>query len=323
MNVLLIGGTGLTGQHITRELVTAGHRVCRFHRGVTDPRNAGDAIEVEELLGDKADLLSHRPAFERFAPDVVVHMLALTTGDAEAFAATFRGLTERAVVISSADVYRAYGRLHRTEPGPIEPMPLAEDDPLRELLGPEGEAYDKVGVERIVGAAGLDVTIVRYPAVYGPGDSQRRFGAHIAAMAAGATTIELRAGEAEFCFGHAYAEDAAHAVVLAATRTAPSHVYNVAERETPTTVDRVSQIGRLMGWRGTIIVRPHETAPRVDTSPASPNFTQHLVFDSSRIREELGFSEVVPLQEGWQRTIAWTLATSAADNRQRSGRTLQ
>lgn len=311
MNVLLIGGTGLTGQHITRELVEAGHRVCRFHRGTA--RSDGRS-KVEELLGDKADLARYRPAFERFAPDVVVHMVALSTEDAETFATTFRGLTERAVVISSADVYRAYGRLHRTEPGPHEPMPLSEDDPLREQLGPEGASYDKVGVERTVAAAGLDVTVVRYPAVYGPGDSQRRFGVHIAAMAAGAATIELRAGEAEFCFSHAYSEDAAHAVVLAATRATPSHVYNVAERETPTTAGRISQIGRLMGWDGEVVVRPDGAASGSDTALATPDFTQHLVFDSTRIREELNFAEVVPLEEGWRRTIEWTLATSAAGN---------
>src|SRR5688572_15005858 len=87
---------------------------------------------------------------------------------------TFRGAVGRAVVISSADVYRAYGRLHRTEPGPPDPVPLAEDAPLREALA-HGLEYNKTGVERVVlGDATLPATLLRYPMVYGPGDPQHR-----------------------------------------------------------------------------------------------------------------------------------------------------
>jgi len=32
---------------------------------------------------------------------------------------------------------------------------------------------------------------------------------------------------------------------------------------------------------------------------------QHWVADSQRIREELGYAEVIPLDEGLRRTIAW------------------
>ena len=47
-----------------------------------------------------------------------------------------RGVAERLVTVSSMDVYRAYGRIHGTEPGPLEPLPLGEEARLREHLYP-------------------------------------------------------------------------------------------------------------------------------------------------------------------------------------------
>lgn len=58
-------------------------------------------------------------------------MICFTESDAHLFVNTFRGLVSRAVIISSADVYRACGRLHRTEPVFPDPVPLTEDSPLR------------------------------------------------------------------------------------------------------------------------------------------------------------------------------------------------
>jgi hypothetical protein len=77
----------------------------------------------------------------------------------------FRGVAERVVVASSIDVYRACGVLHGSEEGPLEPMPLTEDSPLRtrlqtypaaqvkllkKLFGWIDDEYDKIPVERAI-----------------------------------------------------------------------------------------------------------------------------------------------------------------------------
>ena len=87
-------------------------------------------------------------------------MIAFTERDASGLVKTFRGLARRSVVISSADVYRAYGRFLGMEPGPIEPTPLTEESPVREVLFPYRKqakgpddflySYDKIPVERVV-----------------------------------------------------------------------------------------------------------------------------------------------------------------------------
>src|SRR5690348_7512228 len=155
MRILIIGGTNFIGPHLVRRLVGAGHDVAVFHRGQarTDLPDL-----VRHITGDRRRLVDHRDEFLRFGPDVAVDMIAHTEEDARGLIATFRGLARRVVVISSGDVYLAYGRATRTEPGPIEPTPLAEDSPLRSVLfpyraqasGPDDflYSYDKIPVER-------------------------------------------------------------------------------------------------------------------------------------------------------------------------------
>src|SRR5207302_641613 len=131
----------------------------------------------------------HTDELRGIHPDVVVSMTPEGEEDSAAVIAALRGFARRIVAVSSQDVYRAYGRLHGTEPGPPDPVPLTEDAPLREQLHPYrsktpagmGEPrrledyYDKILVERIVmGERDLLGTILRLPMVYGPGDRQHR-----------------------------------------------------------------------------------------------------------------------------------------------------
>src|SRR5262245_19639756 len=133
MRVLVIGGTRFIGPRLVHRLAAAGHDVNVFHRGRT---TAALPAGVRALLGDRRRLADHAGEFRRFAPDVVVDMIAVTEADALSVVATFRGVAGRLVAISSGDVYRAYGVFTRLEPGPPEPTPLREDSPLRQVLFP-------------------------------------------------------------------------------------------------------------------------------------------------------------------------------------------
>lgn len=126
MRVLVIGGTNFIGPAVVDRLVAAGHRVTLFHRGSSESEPAPD---VSHIHGDRQAIDDFRAEFARFGPDVVLDMAPMSGDDAGAVMRACRGIAKRVVAISSADVYRAYGRLHRSEPGPIEPMPLMEDSP--------------------------------------------------------------------------------------------------------------------------------------------------------------------------------------------------
>ena len=69
-----------------------------FHRGVTA---AQLPATVRIIQDDKSRLESHRPEFDLLAPEVVIHLSALTKADAHSFVSTFETIARRAVVVSS------------------------------------------------------------------------------------------------------------------------------------------------------------------------------------------------------------------------------
>jgi nucleoside-diphosphate-sugar epimerase len=126
MRILVIGGNGFIGSPLVRELCDSGHEVAVFHRR----RNAGFS-GVEQIQGDHNRLVEYRNELSRFAPEVIVDLI-LSSGDhARDLMRIARDVARRVVAISSMDVYRAWGLLHGVEPGPLEPLPLTEDSPLR------------------------------------------------------------------------------------------------------------------------------------------------------------------------------------------------
>jgi len=306
MRVLVLGGTSLTGPYAVRRLHALGHDVTVFHRG---DHEAAFPAEVRHVHGDFAD-----PPREVLhpAPDVVVHMWAMTEADAEGFVRRFRGVAGRAVVISSGDVYRAYGRLQRLEAGPPDEVPLTEDAPLRETLYPYREKapgadhwmarYDKLLVEQTaMREPGLRATILRFPAVLGGGE-YRRFQRWIQPMVRGAAELRIQDSWAGWRWTHGFAEDVAEAVVLAAANPAAAgRVYNVGERETPTMIERLREFARGAEWSGRIVGVPAAELPEEERMPH--DFSHHIVYDTARIREELGYRELVEREESVRRTV--------------------
>jgi nucleoside-diphosphate-sugar epimerase len=311
MRVLIIGGTSFIGPPLVRRLADLGHEVGVFHRGQT---HADLPADVGRILGDRQDLGRHVEAFRRFGPEVVVDMIAFNERDASGLLATFRGLARRSVVLSSADVYRAYGRFLGLEPGPIEPTPLTEDSPLREVLFPyrkqaEGPddfryAYDKIPVERVVlGDPELPGTVLRLPMVHGPGDPGHRLFPYLKRMDDGRSAIVLDEGTAGWRCPRGYVEDVAAATALAVVdERAAGRVYNVAEPAAFTEAEWVRRIGEVVGWQGEVLTAP------VGRIPTPYRFEQDLDTDSGRIRRELGFIETMAQRDALERTIAWERA---------------
>jgi len=313
MRVLILGGTSLTGPFLVRRLHGLGHEVTVFHRGEHET-NLPEG--VRRLRGDWT-----RPPRELTAPapDVVVHMWTATEAHAVRFLELFRA-AGRAVVISSGDVYRAYGCLRRAEFGPPGDIPIPEDAPLRESRYPyrgaknapldNADEYDKVLVETALRAQSeLPVTIVRYPAVYGPHD-YHRFRPWLQKLETSGE-LKISEGHAGWRWSHGFAEDVAEAVVLAVTNDrAAGRTYNVGEPSTPTWAGRLEEWGRIAGWRGRVVPVAADELPENQRLPY--DWSHHMAVDTSRIRAELGYAEVVPREEGIARTIAWERAAAAS-----------
>jgi nucleoside-diphosphate-sugar epimerase len=301
MKILILGGTSLTGPFTTRYLVEQGHQVTIFHRG---QHEVDLPPAVNRILGERRKLDEFISEFRQLAPDVVLDMLAFTRQDAEMLVRVFKGIAQQVVVPSSGDVYRAFGRLHGTEPGPVEPIPFAEDAPLREKLSIHGEEYEKRWVEEVVMSdPELPGTILRYPAIYGPNDGGRTFDL-VKRMMDNRPIIPLDEKVARWRWSRGYAENVAWATVLAVTRErARNRIYNIAEPEGLSYLEWTQRVTRAAGWTGRIVV-----VPQGRLTLDGGHYEHHLVVDTTRIRAELGYMEVVPQEEALRRTVVWQWA---------------
>jgi len=287
VRVLVIGGTGFIGACIVRQIASHEHAVAVYHRGLTQ---AVLPDHVERFTDSRSVMPIQRLPTElfEFRPDAVILTVAMGAVDARAAVEAFAGRAGRIVLLSSGDVYRAYGRLTGIEPGPIQRGLLTEDAPLRSVLFPyrhkasSPEAleywYEKILAERtVLNAPDLPGTVLRLPKVYGPGGNEDL-----------ATVYRYR-HHPNWRWTHGFVEDVAAAVELAAIHPAAGgRIYNVGEALTPTIAERLA-------WLPPSTIEP-DLGSQFD-------FNQDIAYDTSRIRVELGYCEIVPEKEGLLRTL--------------------
>jgi nucleoside-diphosphate-sugar epimerase len=313
MRILVIGGTHFIGPHVVARLHGLGHEITVYHRGLHEADLPPDVRHVHDP-GATVPITHFSPCLTEPAPDVVLHMHPIGAEDTAAAVARFAGVARRIVGLSSGDVYRAYGRLLGSEPGPPEPAPLNEDSPLRNTHFPYRQSaagpgdwtyhYEKILVEQALLKGSLPATVLRLPAVYGPGDPHRRLRPFLRRMLDQRPAIILEANHARWRWTHGYVEDVAFAIALAATdERAIGKVYNLGEAATPSTRERLNRIGRVAGWRGGVVTLSRDQLPAHLRQPYEPK--QDLVMDSRRIRNELGFAEYLSEDEGLRRTMEW------------------
>lgn len=291
MRILVIGGTGLIGSAITRQLANGGHHVALFHRGCT-------RANLPPTVSEFVDPLSVVPIgrFPReiftFQPEVVVHTMAMGERDTRAAVAAFSGLASRLVLLSSGDVYRAYGRFTGIEPGPVEEGLLNESSPLRTVHFPYRKRaasadalehwYEKILAEQTALNGNLPATVLRLPKAYGPGKN------------ADLATVYAYREHPNWRWTHGYVDNVAAAAVLAATDPrAANRIYNVGEQYTPTIEERLEWL---------------PPSPVKSEDDHSFNFAQNIAYDTSRIRAELGYQEIVPERKAMLRTLRRTEA---------------
>ncbi len=306
MNVLIIGGTKFIGPATAKYFHKAGHHVTLFHR-----KKSSIPDEYMQIQGDCNVSADIKRAIELAKPDVIVHMIALYQSHIEALEQALEKRQMRAVIISSADVYRGYGVLTGLESGPIEPIPFTEQSALREVLFPyRGKLetdfaydYEKILVEKAaLQSTVLDSVILRLGMVYGENDSNRRFSDVIRQMGSGADAIEISSGMAEFRSSKCYVEDVAHGIVLAAEKSPAGEIYNLSHHDTFTELEWSRQIAKLMNWHGEIHINPDSITTGFSSGL---NLEQPLVLDTAKIRTKLGYDEVISFEEGLMRTIHW------------------
>lgn len=312
MKVLILGGTGFIGRHVTRHLLEAGHDVAVFHRGkrqrVRFPRR------VLHIHGNRNGLEESARAFALFSPDVVVDLIAFTEADAKSNIEVFGNRIDRLVCASSMDVYQAYGAFLRLEKSNRMNRPLSEDSPVRTRLFPyRGVAknkngllfsYEKILVERtLLSSRGFAVSVLRLPQVFGPHDHQHRLRGYLKRMDAG-KEIVISHARARWRWTRGYVEDVARGFVLAVTeRKASGRIYNIGEKEAESEEDWIHRIGRAAGWNGQLRIVSEDAIPKRPSERYDWDYD--LAGDTTRIRRELDYRESVAAGEAMRRSVRW------------------
>lgn len=311
MKILVIGGTNFIGPPVVRRLCGMGHEVTVFHRGKSIAELPSD---VHHILGERTHLDKFKNKFEEISPQVVLDMFAYTEQDARTLMKTFKDIAQRVVAISSMDVYRAYGVILGRE-SELVPVPLTEDSPLRQQFYPFREMpnrpldapvdYEKILVERVVMLdPDLPGTILRLPMVYGPGDIRHRLFPYLQRIDDNRPAIVLEESIAEWRGSYGYVENVAYAIALAVCdEQAKGRIYHVADAEVFSEAERITRVGKVAGWQGKVVSVSKDKLLTQWKLPV--NAEQHWFVDSTRIRQELGYKEVVPPEEALQRTIDW------------------
>jgi len=306
MRVLIIGGTGFIGQWIVRALVEHAHEVRLFHRGRTI---ATLPPSVSHIHGERAELPRFAPLLRAWAPDVVLDTCAYDRDDLALVKRATEEIPCRFVILSSMDVYRAYGVYCRLEEGAPETTMFDENAPLRSVLYPYRKnarsvddlmyRYDKIPAEQFaLNEMNRPVTILRLGKVYGPGDPRRHAQEYLEQVRRG--DLQWPRERSEWRWSRTYVENAADAAALAgAVTSSASRIYNMSDEPVLTEREWIGAVARANG--GNVEVR---TATEW-TEPADRPYEwrQHLCADSTRLRRELGWREKFDLEESLRRTF--------------------
>ncbi len=315
MQVLIIGGTRRCGPYLVEELLSQGHTVLCYHRG---QHNISFSDGAQHLHGDRRDYAQFKEQMATIQADVVIDMMAGDDTDVRAVVEAFTGRIERYVCISSFEVYDAFEAAWNHHPS-SQPVPIPEDAPKRQTLHLYGDQarYDKMLVEGEAMEADargdFPVTLLRWPALYGPRDETPREWYYVKQALDGRPQIAVPDG-GQSLYARGYFENMAHTAALAAENPAANgQAYNCADAVTLSLKQIVEMIGEIVGHSWEIVSVPRELMPTVPQSQALPyscdpyDIEPHLLLDLTSIRTELGYRDLVPIRAAMEATVEWLM----------------
>jgi nucleoside-diphosphate-sugar epimerase len=313
VQILIIGGTRRCGPYLVEELLERGHAVVCYHRG---QHNISFSDGSQQLYGDRRDYVAFKEQMVNVKADVVIDMIASDDKDVQAIVGSFGKRIQRYICISTYHVYEAWEAAWKRIPS-SQPVPIPEDAPKRELLHPYGEElrFDKLLVEGEALEAqkrgDFLVTILRWPALYGPRDTTPREWYYVKQALDGRKQIAVPDG-GQALFPRGYFENMAHTVALAVDhQAATGPVYNAADVTALSLRQIVEMIGQIMGHSWEIVPVPRKLMPPARQSQLLPyscdpyDIEPHLLYDLTKIRTELGYRDLVSVATAMENTVKW------------------
>lgn len=305
MNILITGGAGFIGSHLTTALVAAGHTVTVFDNFSAGKLENLAGLPVKLIKGDVTDFEALRQALA--GCEVVFHEAAMVsvprsiaepilnhhtnvTGTFNVFEAARQAGVRRVVYASSAAVYGTEPTLPKKESSLIAPV------------SPYGAAKYMAEIYAAAYAAvypAMEFVGLRYMNVFGPRqDPSSAYSGVLsifcrAALDGSACTIF---GDGEQSRDFVYVSDVVQANMLAATQPLPqaAAVFNVGSGRQTSLNQIVTLLNELNATPLTIIHADERVGD-----------IRHSASDISLITQSLGYSPKVTLREGLRETLEW------------------
>jgi nucleoside-diphosphate-sugar epimerase len=318
--ILVTGGTGFTGAHLVRRLLTRGHEVVVLDnkKGIVyeDLVNLGAEITIGSVRDKKlvdrlvsgCDIVHHlAAAFREVNVPKTLYWDVNVNGTRYLFEAAERHNVGRFVYCSTCGVH-----------GDVKDPPAAEDAPISPADYYQITKYEGEKVAHEFMKRGMKISILRPAAIYGPEDPERWL-MLIKRVAAGRF---MMFGDGKATYHPLYIDNLIDAFELSAEKDeAIGQTYLIADNEYYELNDLVSEIGSVLDIEVSIIHLPFTplwvAAAMTEAVylPLQRNpplfrrrvdwFRQNRAFDISKAKKELGYAPKIDLRTGIERTTRW------------------
>jgi len=312
VRVLVTGGEGFVGGHLTRLLVAEGHHVTAtaLDLGATgQPEGAGGGYAVAWRELDVLDRARVRETIALVSPDVIFHLAGFSSGSkarersAQALRTNAEGTLNvcegaaaeapvaRVIVTGSSDVYG--------DPGP---EPVEEEAEVRPIT-PYGlsKAAQELVAHSIGDARGTDVLVARMFPLVGPGQDAAfvvpSFCHQAVRIAGRREAAVLRVGTLDVERDFTDVRDGARALAMLGALDAPRYrTYNICSG-TGTTVRT------LLGWIVELAGVDFEIV--VDPARVRAHDPLRIVGSSARLCAETGWHPALEVRDAVRDTYRW------------------
>ncbi len=297
MKALVVGGTGPTGPFLVNGLLRRGYAVTILHRGTHEVAEIGP--EVEHIHAD--------PHFRQTLDEALAgrsfDLVLATYGRIRFVAEATVGKTARFISIGGVPCYRGYYHPSANFPSGM-PVPIPEDAPLVESESEERFGYLIAATEKAVLQCHPNAAIFRYPYVYGPYQLVPREWSIIRRILDKRKFV-LLPDNGLALMTHGYAENLAHAVLLAVDQPQASagQAYNCGDEIQFTMRQLVEVIAHTMNHELEIVSVPGSVPVRAGA--LTPH--NHGMVDLFKLKHQLGYRDLVSSVEAVRRTIKWYL----------------
>lgn len=296
--VLITGGTGFIGRHLTNRLLREGAEVTLLTRTPQDRGIPG----LRDLAADLADPDHLRSCMRRAAPEIVFHLGGATNPErsiARNAETLSLNLAATLALAEAARDVQAFVHAGTSEEYGIRPAPFSETNPPSPLSPySASKLASTLWLKMMHDSFGFPAIMARIFLCYGPGQSPPKLIPSAIHAALEGRDFPMTSGRQKREF--IYVDDLVEGLIRAATTPAArGEILNFGSGQQMPIRDVVNQIYALADAGGQV---------QAGAIPDRPNDMMEYEADITKAGKLLGWAPRVSLEDGLARTLAWARA---------------